>query len=110
MKSKLYSLLWCSIVEHSLPIHIQDVDLRPYCLIPGLSDSDEECQVCSELRKALGNREFEDNDTDVEGGGYGASCVLGLEDARDRLVDMIVDVERGERERERCFDAIPPSD
>ena len=55
-----------------------------------------------ELRKALGNRVFDDNDADVDGGGevgmeggYGASRVLGLEDARDRVVDMIVDVERG---------------
>ena len=34
----------------------------------------------------------------MEGGGYGTSCVLGLEDARDNVVDMIVDVERRERE------------
>ena len=64
-----------------------------------------------ELRKALGNRVFEDNvdddntdDAEGEGddmeGGAGGGCassrVLGLEDARDRVVDMImpVDVER----------------
>jgi hypothetical protein len=55
-----------------------------------------------ELRRALGNRVFEDDNSDVvdmEGnGGYGDSrSVLGLEDARDRVVDMIVDVERRER-------------
>ena len=61
-----------------------------------------------ELRKALGNRVFEDNvdddntddvegeGDDMEGGAGGgcASCLLRLEDARDRVVDMIVDVER----------------
>ena len=57
-----------------------------------------------ELRKGLGDRVLEDNNTDVkyegevvhmEGGGYSApSRVLGLEG-----LDMIVDAER----RERCF-------
>ena len=58
-------------------------------------------QMLLELRKALGNRVFED-DTDVEGEVVDnmegdVSCVLGLEDARDRVVDMIVDVDRKER-------------
>ena len=52
-----------------------------------------------ELRKALGNRVFED--TDVESGGEEHEdsyfCSLGLEDARDRVVDMIVDPERRAR-------------
>jgi hypothetical protein len=59
-------------------------------------------QMLHELRKALGNRVFEDDNTnddvaddavDMEGVG----SVLGLEDARDRVVDMIVDVERREK-------------
>jgi hypothetical protein len=60
-------------------------------------------QMLHELRKALGNRVFEDDDdsdddvaddtVDMEGVG----SVLGLEDARDRVVDMIVDVERREK-------------
>ena len=55
-----------------------------------------------ELRKALGDRVFEDNDTNVDGegevdmkGGYDASRVLRLEDARDRVASITVDVERG---------------
>ena len=58
-------------------------------------------QILPELRKALGNRVFENNNTDVEnegevvdmeGSGYGApSRVLGLE-----VVDMIVNAERRE--------------
>jgi len=65
---------------------------------PTLKRSVKYVQMLFELRKALGNRVFED-DTDVEGEGGedGDSRVLGLEDARDRAVDMIVDVERREK-------------
>ena len=65
---------------------------------PTMRGSVKYTRMLLELRKALGNRVFEDNvDDDMEGGGAGgcaSSRVLGLEDARDRVVDMIVDVER----------------
>jgi len=73
---------------------------------PTMRGSVKYTRMLLELRKALGNRVFEDEDDDddtdgVEGesddmevGGYVSSCVLGLEDARDQVVDMIVDVER----------------
>jgi hypothetical protein len=91
-------------------------DLHPECGGPSsallspppspLTRSVKYAQMLFELRKALGNRVFEDNTDvegevdDMEGDGYGGSSpsrVLGLEDARDRVVDMIVDVERRER-------------
>lgn len=66
---------------------------------PTVTKSVKHAQMLLELRKALGNTVFED--TDVEGedmeGGYDSSRPFGLEDARDRVVDMIVDVERRER-------------
>ena len=72
---------------------------------PTMRGSAKYAQMLLELRKALGNRVFEDDDDtdtddvedeaeDVDMDGYGSSHVLGLEDARDRVVDMIVDVER----------------
>ena len=72
---------------------------------PTRKKSAKYARMLLELRKALGNRVFEDNnpnndDNVDEEGGYAASsptCVLGLEDAKDRVVDMIVDVERKER-------------
>ena len=76
------------------------MDLRPRCLVLCLVRLRRGfAQILPEL--ALGNRVFEDNNTDVEnegevvdmeGGGYGApSRVLGLE-----VVDMIVNAERRE--------------
>jgi len=68
---------------------------------PTPKTSARHARMLLELRKALGNRVFED--TDVEGeaedmeDGYHSSRALGLEDARDQVVDMIVDVERRER-------------
>ena len=64
-----------------------------------------------ELRKALGNRVFEDTDVesdgeeheDMEGGYQLSSRTLGLEDARDRVVDMIVEMERRERGSDSSF-------
>ena len=80
------------------------IDLHPECggpsstLLspppsPTFKRSVKYARMLLDLRKALGNRVFEDNNTDVEGDSEG----VGLEDARDRVVDMIVDVERRER-------------
>jgi hypothetical protein len=65
---------------------------------PTVTKSVKHTQMLLELRKALGNTVFEDTDVEGEGeGGYDSSRPFGLEDARDRVVDMIVDVERRER-------------
>ena len=64
---------------------------------PSSRGSVKYARMLLELRKALGNRVFEDV-VGVEGeGGDGCCRALGLEDARDRVVDMIVDVERREK-------------
>ena len=68
---------------------------------PDMKKSDKYVRMLLELRKALGNRVFEDgdgddDDTKDEGESDVEGC-LGLEDARDRVVDMIVDVERREK-------------
>ena len=65
---------------------------------PTLRGSVKHVQRLLELRKALGNTVFEHTDVggedeDVDGG-YDFPRSFGLEDARDRVVDMIVDVER----------------
>lgn len=59
----------------------------------------KQARMLLELRKALGNRVFEDTDDEGEEseGVYRSLRALGLEDARDRVVDMIVEVERRER-------------
>jgi hypothetical protein len=71
---------------------------------PTPKTSAKHVRMLLELRKALGNRVFEDTDAEGESeelenmeGGCHSSRALGLEDARDRVVDMIVDVERRER-------------
>ena len=51
---------------------------------PSNKESVERGNMLLELRKALGSRVFEDE-------------VMGLEDARDRVVDMIVDADRRQR-------------
>ena len=91
----VWSRLWITalvLYRHSVSIYIQNEDLPPRYLVLRLVHSDEECQVLLELRKALGNRLFEDNDTDVEGDGEVVDMML-LVDARDRAVDVIVNVE-----------------
>ena len=67
MKPLFCSLPWCSIDEHSLPVYFQNLDLRPRCLVLCLVRLRQGfAQILPELRKALGNRVFEDNNTDVK--------------------------------------------
>ena len=69
---------------------------------PTLRTSVRHAHMLLELRKALGNNVFEDTgvegeDENLEDGYDDSSRAFGLEDARDRVVDMIVDVARRER-------------
>lgn len=56
----------------------------------------EQNRTLLELRKALGSRVFEDGAC-TGAGQTKEMCVVGLEDARDRVVDLVVDLERNER-------------
>ncbi len=56
----------------------------------------EQNRMLLDLRKALGSRVFEDGPCSGVGEAKEES-VIGLEDARDRVVDLVVDLERKER-------------
>ena len=55
----------------------------------------KQCTMLLDLRKALGSRVFEDGAHSLSGDKEQED--VGLEDARDRVVDLIVDIERRER-------------
>jgi len=86
----LYRRLFGDVETECLSSSTSTLLSPPPSPCPPAKKSKKQGKMLLSLRKALGNRVFEDAEDSAEE-------LIGLEDARDRVVDMIVDAERRDR-------------